>query len=72
MQVTTIKLQKITKSALDEFRVDSESYDSMIRRLISTLKNKNLKKELIESYKSMSAADLELLKEWDFASTEVD
>jgi hypothetical protein len=35
-------------------------------------KNKNLKKELIESYKSMSAADLELLKEWDFASTEVD
>jgi hypothetical protein len=34
--------------------------------------NKNLKAELIETYKSMGNRDLKLLKEWEQASNEVE
>ncbi len=69
--ITTIKLQKKTKSALEHLKEESESYDSAITRLISSASNSNLKAELIEAYKSMSKKDIELLQEWDQTSNEV-
>ena len=70
-QVTTIKLQRNTKSELDSIKAESESYDAAIKKLISGMKNKNLKRELIEGYQSMGKKDLKLLEEWDSSSSEV-
>ena len=70
--VTTIKLQKSTKSALDNLKANSESYDAAIKRLIVTLSNTNLKGRLIEAYKNMGKSDVQLLKEWEKASNEVE
>lgn len=69
--ITTIKLQKSTKSELDHLKLKSESYNSAIKRLISDARNSNLKEELIEAYKCMGTKDLELLEEWGQASNEV-
>lgn len=72
MNVTTIKLHKGTKSALDEIRYQNESYDDIINKLISEIRNKNLKKELITAYKSMGKEDLKILEEWEVASKEIE
>ena len=69
--ITTIKLEKSTKSELDQLRLESESYNVAIKRLISNTKNLSLKTELIEAYKSMGKKDLDLLEEWEQASSEV-
>ena len=69
--ITTIKLQKSTKSELDQLKLKSESYNAAIKRLISNARNSNLKAELIEAYKSMGKKDLELLEEWEQASNEL-
>ena len=69
--ITTIKLEKSTKSELDYLKLKSESYNAAIRRLISNASNSNLKAELIEAYKGMGRRDLELLEEWEQASNEV-
>ena len=70
--ITTIKLQKSTKSALDSLKVESESYDSAIRKLISNASNSNLKVKLIEAYRSMGRKELQLLQEWEDTSSEVE
>lgn len=57
---------------LDEFRNSSESYDTVITKIVSELKHKNLKKELIEAYSLMNRNDLALLEEWDAASQEIE
>ena len=72
MDITTVKLHKYTKSALDELRHNSESYDELISKLISMAKNKDLKNKLIKAYKNMGKSDLELLNDWETASKEVD
>ena len=69
--ITTIKLKKSTKSALDHVKNESESYDSTIKKMISLVRNANLKKELIEAYSRMGKKDLELLEEWEPASKEL-
>ena len=69
--ITTIKLQKSTKSELDNLKLKSESYNAAISRLISNAMNLNLKAELIEAYKGMGRKDLELLEEWEQASNEL-
>lgn len=69
--ITTIKLQKSTKSELDQLKLKSESYNAAIRRLISNASNLSLKAELIEAYKGMDRKDLELLEEWEQASNEL-
>ena len=69
--VTTIKIKKSTKSALDHIKDKSESYDSAINNLLSSIRNANLKAELIEFYKNMGKGDLEMLDEWDPASNEI-
>ena len=69
--ITTIKLQKSTKSELDKIKLDSESYNAAIKRLVSDARNSSLKEELIEAYKGMGKEDLELLEEWEQVSNEV-
>lgn len=71
MKVTTVKLYEGTKYALDRLRVENESYDQLIRKLISEVKNKDLKTQLIEAYKKKSKQDLEIFKEWEPASKEL-
>ena len=70
--VTTIKLQKRTKSALEHLKNESESYDSAISRLITNASNSSLKAELIEAYKNMGRKELQLLQEWGYTSNEVE
>ena len=69
--ITTIKLEKSTKSELDRLKHESESYNVAIKRLISNTMNSNLKSELIEAYKGLGRKDLGLLKEWEQASNEM-
>ena len=71
MKITTVKLRMSTKSALRRFISENESYDAAIRRLISKIRNKNLKNELIEGYKKMGKADLKTLEDWENASKEL-
>jgi len=71
-QITTLKIQKSTKSELDHLKKSSESYDTAIKRLVSTIKNTNMKLELIEAYKSMGKNELQTLEEWDSASNELE
>ena len=71
MKVTTVKLYEGTKYALDRLRVENESYDQVIKKLISEVKNKDLKDQLIEAYKKKSKQDLEILEEWESASKEI-
>lgn len=70
-EATTIKLHRSTKRALDDFK-GIESYDEAIQVLLSHVKQKHLKADLIEAYKSMGKKDMELLEEWEVASQEVD
>ena len=70
-RITTIKLEKNTKFELDHLKFKSETYNAIIKRLISKARNTNLKAELIEAYKGMGSRDTELLKEWETASSEV-
>lgn len=69
--VTTIKLEKSTKSELDRLKIKSESYDAAIKRLVSKERNSRLREELVEAYKAMGKEDLKLLEEWEQASNEL-
>ena len=69
--ITTIKLEKSTKSELDHIKLKSESYNAAIIRLISHANNSSIKEDLIEAYKGMGRKDLELLEEWEQASSEI-
>ncbi|MBI4140438.1 hypothetical protein HY485_01230 [Candidatus Woesearchaeota archaeon] len=71
MEVTTVKVQKRTKLALEELKVERESFDVVISKLILCAKKIDLKKRLIEAYKSMGKNDVLVLKEWETASREV-
>ena len=71
MDVTTIKIRKKTKSALDKFRSENESYDKVIKKLVSIVRHKNMKNQLIEAYKGMGKVDLDILEEWEAASQEL-
>ncbi|MBI4148561.1 hypothetical protein HY490_04685 [Candidatus Woesearchaeota archaeon] len=71
MSITTVKLQTQTKSALDAFKDEGESYDEVVRKLISLLKEKGLRNELVQAYQSMNKMDVEFLHEWEPASAEL-
>ena len=70
MQATTLKIKKNTKSELDTFRKQNESYDEIINNIMQQIRTKNLKKQLIEAYKT-SKNEISLLEEWENASKEV-
>jgi len=72
MDVTTVKLHKSTKTALDKLRGKKDSYDEVVNRLIVQAQNKNLKEELIQAYQSLGTEDLQLLEEWETASKEIE
>jgi len=67
-ETTTVKIRETTKSSLDDFKGEHETYDDAISNLISTAKNKDLKKKLIEGYKRTNSDNLKILKEWEFAN----
>lgn len=68
MEATTIKIHEETKLLLDEIKDDGESYDFVINRMVSEVKNKNLTKELVEAYGRKAKEDKQINKEWDKAS----
>ena len=70
-EITTIKVEKSTKSELDRLKLESESYNAAIKRLASNARNSNLKEELTEAYKAMGKEDLGLLEDWEKASSEL-
>ena len=70
-EITTIKVEKSTKSELDRLKLESESYNSAIKRLVSNAGNSNLREKLVEAYRSMGKEDLELLEDWENASSEL-
>lgn len=72
MDVTTVKLHKNTKLALDSLRKEQDSYDEIITRLIFLAKKRDIKERLVDGYKIMGKADLKLLEEWEIASKEVE
>ncbi|GEM_PF-2513527 len=72
MEITTIKLQRKTKQALDTFKGKRESYDRAIQKLVTAVQEKGLKKQLIAAYQQMGQDELDILHEWDPASAEVD
>lgn len=72
MEISTVKIKKSTKMALDQIKESNESYDEVIERLVSKELKKTLRDELIEGYKRIGKEDLELLEEWEVASAELD
>ncbi len=72
MEITTVKLYAKTKGELDLFKTKKETYDEVIKRLLAEVKQRDITKKLIEGYKKMGKEELEILKEWDFTSSEVD
>jgi predicted CopG family antitoxin len=71
MSVTTIKMSKKTKSALEQLKQPKESYDHVISRLVNLVQNKDRKRQLIEGYKAHGARDTQILKEWEPTSNEL-
>ncbi|HEV8289345.1 MAG TPA: hypothetical protein VGQ00_00100 [Candidatus Norongarragalinales archaeon] len=71
MNVTTVKVMKRTKAALDEVRKQRESYDDVIFKLVSRVKHESLSAKLVEGYKRVGRDDLRILAEWENASREV-
>ncbi len=71
MDVTTIKLQKETKTQLNKIKEDRDTYDDLIRRLIAKEKQKHLKEDLINAYKELGKEELKILNEWESTSQEV-
>ncbi|HIH23933.1 TPA: hypothetical protein HA251_02765 [Candidatus Woesearchaeota archaeon] len=63
MDVTTIKLQKCTKRKLDALRKETESYDSVVERLVAMAKREHLKAALIAGYSDPEQK--KIMEEWD-------
>ncbi len=68
MESTTVKIHKSTKNVLDEIKNNYESYDEVIKRMVSEVKQKNLVKELVTAYKTKAIEDKEINKEWENTS----
>ena len=68
MDITTVKIHQSTKNALDEIRTNYESYDEVIKRLVSEAKHKNLVKELVAAYKTKAIEDKNINQDWEKSS----
>ena len=71
MDITTVKLHKDTKQALDAVRQKEETYDEVISRLLDKARRKMMRNQMIEGYKQTKEA-LTVLEEWEPASSEVE
>lgn len=72
MDITTVKIHKKTKMAMDEIKQKNETYDDVIKRLTAKAKRQNLVKELVEGYKVRAKENLEILEDWEAASEDLD
>jgi len=72
MTTTTIKIHRNTKEVLDEFRKESESYDDIINKMISEIKNRYIIKELAEGYQTQARENKKIAKEWESTSKDWD
>ena len=72
MQITTVKIKKRTKNALDTVKSEKESYDEIIQRLVNDSKGKRLEEELIKGYQQVGKEELSILKDWEPSSSELD
>jgi len=72
VESTTVKIHKSTKNVLDEIKTNYESYDEVIKRIVSEVKHKSLVKELVTAYKTKATEDKEINKEWENSSTNLD
>jgi len=72
MADTTVKIHPSTKNALDNLKGEYDTYDDVINKLISEVKNKNLVREMIAGYKSNRERDQKLVKEWEHTSEDWD
>ncbi len=70
MESAIVKLHKETKDALDRLKETRESYDHVIRRLLSHEKKRSLRKDLIEAYESMTPDEFDEFQKWESASSE--
>lgn len=70
MTVTTVKIQTSTKAILDQFKEGTQSYDDVIKKIAQGQTTQDLKKRMVEGYKSIGKKDLALLREWEHASLE--
>lgn len=61
---TTIKIHRKTKAKLDQRRMQHETYDKMIDRLLHGPSN-NLRQQLIAGGKANAARDRQVTKEWE-------
>lgn len=71
-KMTTVKLQMRTKLALDELKSEGETYDAVISKLASQAKEKTLKSDLVEAYKSLGKDELKILEDWEASSNELE
>lgn len=69
--VTTVKIGRRTKAALDGLKGEKETYDEVISKLVLQARNKALKSKLVEAYKNLGKVELKILEEWEPASTEL-
>ncbi len=72
MDVTTVKVHKRTKAALDKLKDEKESYDEIISSLIEHKLGKNLRGDMVEGYTKVGSEELELLSEWEAGSGEME
>ncbi|HEV7390771.1 MAG TPA: hypothetical protein VGO08_03935 [Burkholderiales bacterium] len=61
---TTIKIQRKTKAKLDQRRLQHETYDRTIERLLHG-PSTNLREQLIAGAKEHAARDRQLANEWE-------
>lgn len=69
-EITTVKIGRRTKAALDGLKSEKETYDEVISKLVLQAKNRTLRSELVEAYKNLGNAELKILEEWEPASAE--
>ena len=65
--ITTIQLSEQTKNSLNEMKLDRETYESLIVRMMQLLevKKREQKELLIEGYKEMAEESLKIAKEFE-------
>lgn len=65
--ITTIQLSEQTKNSLNKMKLDRETYESLIIRMIQLLENKKRKQKefLIEGCKVMAEENLAITKEFE-------
>lgn len=72
--ITTIQLSEQTKNSLNEIKLERETYESLIIRMMQLLEIKKRQQEelLIEGYKEMAEESLKIAKEFEAIEEDFD